>query len=1691
MASGGWSHVLTELSPLGALEAPLQRSARLRYTCVSVSKKYIALGSNTGGVYIFARDTLKHLQVVYGDVESSPLSLTALSPNDNFVAYATGSGQVVVMEMNIEKRQKPERVRVTSDHVGCTVTCLQWGGHNSKLFVGDNVGKITVCYIPSSKAKTLFLQPSEIILRLDTTVVQLDWWGDKLLASTLTRSYLLNTNRQQYTQIGKKLRDGEYGSCFFLEPSSQYPVIYCSRPGSRVWEVDFDANVLNTHQFKQLLAIPPLPVIKFHDPVVEFADPAKVYTAQSVGFNKLCRLGPYLITWSSRRVYVFDPVRVRIILWNEQPAGVRDMVTSGTEIYIFLEDQSLCRLHLLPVERCLQLLLAKQVWSVAGELLCYLDNFVAVPFIQRHIKLGSLSELVSKLLNDGHNHTADRVQAIVDEMSNLSDSTESDSTNGDVVDGQSTFLDSAVKLPSGIFLVNNARKPSLEEELYNPADSVQARFTVSGGENKMAAPQDQMLLRYMSMDNLDSGSKCGSQYLDAEGESGMKRSFSTTDLDTMRDERHSVVGMEKEGTKSSNVSLHRDEPGGQNGDSQRDNFVDVDLDTEEISEQKSGKVLKGNNSLDRLKGNNSSKEEMTDDENRNQVPSKPHQSLSPALEDVAPVIAEAVSRRSGKTGRKKRVTQVDIPSPGISTSDVKKNKTQLQRSASTGSIKKLNKKKELKSVSSITIPIIEEDPDRSLYMKVDQEYDTVSIDTVSSIDEDSHSRAGDITPDTLSIGEGDNLSLYSTHSRSRTPIFHIDEEPIPSLLQRLSASGVSAEDSATNSKDGSPVSQSSMGQSVDSNGSGSPSSQSPKMALLAVKESLSLKFSSKTKSIMQTIRKKSPLSKSNNLQDQADPEQQETTGQREKQDLESDVTNRTESESLSSMNPLSRFSASVDLTELESATASTKRKLQDITVLMNPDSVRLLLRDWMTGLHRVLQKLHKEVEQQRKVKVMARKSRRRQLCSEKKAILMKDRSKDEPEYTEDEVFSQEQHGSGAKPVETQSSHEGSVGQRGSSTELDVMGNGDSSFNHDDRDGCPTSPIDKSSRRNSSIEEAQSAPLEHGNNLGYSDMSGSEEEDPDRLEPIYWADINHINDPFKMSTKLHTDVSELCALCFESGCHGNISEYMLTNLANRHPSANSSSGVTLTEGSESGNQSINPSIGPSISPSMPTQSAADTQGHSGSPGHNDGFMCEVYCDACDREVATVVRCYYHCLSMDQLRKTVSSWRNNWQQTWTSIVKASQELGEGDPVCDKILAKDYNGATDLLRSLILPNKQAFLGHVARLFGASSSRAIEFAAEVPKQVSVQDILNLCHLYGNQTTISITKYVHLRLGEMPSYLRLQVVKQLCARQYLRLALLDSLLTGQPAANVDSLQPRPGSHMIKKADGDLIDCVLDLCAEQDFDATLSVCEKQSYWAGCLQLWKKKSMSSWQQMLQLIVKLGDITLLDDSHSYGYLPKTAEEWHYFLHQYTDSLSSRPASDWSNSLTWEGIGELMVKTIGPSAAVMVLQECHLPERALSPQFYQMCILESLVHRQQRLVVHNMLEKVDTYLWAKKQPHLAPQLLYAVRAEKRSRSGPEDRQEYQQLFSRLSVKQRSEGRTVEDAEAHWGIAADITGGCRNCCVSLTETVSHTVPGVIIFTCGHSFHKFCVPLKLCSLCHDDLKLDEHLHRPSDTTAD
>lgn len=73
--------------------------------------------------------------------------------------------------------------------------------------------------------------------------------------------------REKFWRVGNKERDGEFGACFFPQNRGllmgQPPLLYCARPGSRIWEASFNGEVLSTHQFKQLLACPPLPLITF------------------------------------------------------------------------------------------------------------------------------------------------------------------------------------------------------------------------------------------------------------------------------------------------------------------------------------------------------------------------------------------------------------------------------------------------------------------------------------------------------------------------------------------------------------------------------------------------------------------------------------------------------------------------------------------------------------------------------------------------------------------------------------------------------------------------------------------------------------------------------------------------------------------------------------------------------------------------------------------------------------------------------------------------------------------------------------------------------------------------------------------------------------------------------------------------------------------------------------------------------------------------------------------------------------------------------------------------------------------------------------------------------------------------------------------------------------------------------------
>ncbi|XP_041472585.1 uncharacterized protein LOC121421850 [Lytechinus variegatus] len=343
------SHIFTDLRSHDDLLLPVQGSKRLKYTCITCCRQYVALGSSHGGLYIFQRDTLKYLMQI-GNKEG--LTKALFSPNEKVIGLATSGGAVIAWQLNISSRQKAERLVATQTHRNHTITSLCWDGAGLRLFSGDDRGRITVTNTDSSKPSGLFKFQSELVVDVDSSIVQMDFAEERLLISTLTRCYLCDPKKRLSFQIGSKLRDGAYGACFLSKIGSEKPSIFCARPGSRLWEANTLCQVLNTHQFKQLLATPPLPVMGKGREVIFSSDDTK-HPPQSLAFPILRPLGNhFLVTWNERGVFVFDPVKVNVLFWTNDISGLSDVSVSKSSLYCLHNDGRIRKYTLQTIPRC-------------------------------------------------------------------------------------------------------------------------------------------------------------------------------------------------------------------------------------------------------------------------------------------------------------------------------------------------------------------------------------------------------------------------------------------------------------------------------------------------------------------------------------------------------------------------------------------------------------------------------------------------------------------------------------------------------------------------------------------------------------------------------------------------------------------------------------------------------------------------------------------------------------------------------------------------------------------------------------------------------------------------------------------------------------------------------------------------------------------------------------------------------------------------------------------------------------------------------------------------------------------------------------------------------------------------------------------------------------------------------------------
>ncbi|KAK6472477.1 Hermansky-Pudlak syndrome 5 protein-like protein [Huso huso] len=414
-----YSHVLAECDSLDPLLSALRLdSSRLKCTCVAVSRKWLALGSSAGGLHLIQKEGWKQRLILTH--KEGAVSRVACCPHDeDFVAVATSQGVVVVWDLHLESRGKPERVCVSTEHRDRAVTALCWDSTQHRLFVGDAVGRVSTLRASCSKqgkGASFVMFPVQTVTTVDSRVVQLSYLEGRLLVSSLTRCYLCDTDREKFWRIGNKERDGEYGACFFpavRNAGSPQALIYCARPGSRMWEVNFEGEVLSTHQFKQLLASPPLPLITHRSEPLYGTSPC---SPQSISFPRLLFLSDqYVLTWTERGIYIFLPQSVQVLLWSEIK-DVQDISVYRNELFCLHGDGRLSHLSLLPVERCVERLLRRESWGLAATVCCLFQHAVSPSRARKSLPIDRLEHLKGQLDSSTKHELIGQLEEVISKL---------------------------------------------------------------------------------------------------------------------------------------------------------------------------------------------------------------------------------------------------------------------------------------------------------------------------------------------------------------------------------------------------------------------------------------------------------------------------------------------------------------------------------------------------------------------------------------------------------------------------------------------------------------------------------------------------------------------------------------------------------------------------------------------------------------------------------------------------------------------------------------------------------------------------------------------------------------------------------------------------------------------------------------------------------------------------------------------------------------------------------------------------------------------------------------------------------------------------------------------------------------------------------------------------------------------------
>ncbi|KAL4224655.1 Hermansky-Pudlak syndrome 5 [Mactra antiquata] len=1775
-------YVLVEENCTNELLTPLKRSGRLKYNCISVTNKLVAIGSNTGGIYIFSRNEQKLLQIAFAEKETGSVSIVKISPHEKFVAFIS-SNNVHVLDLRLDSRSKAETLKSSNTHIGSSVTCLHWDNASTKLYVGDDLGNVSMMSVSSSKAKNLFSLPLEVIMKLDSMIVQIDNVEDKILVSTFTKCYLCHTSKQQYSQIGQKLREGYYGACF-LQQSTSAPMIYCARPGSRIWEVDFEGTVLNTHQFKQLLGIPARKVVKLEDNTDVWVVSAQNGPAQSVAFPKLVVLrNRYILTWTNEKLYVLDPINVRVILWTNQFTDIQDVCCVDCNIYVFFKSMKIVCVTFLPIVALIpQYIKVNSLESAANVCLSYKHIF-DLKQVRTIFGLSDMSKLHDKLVASELIDLADKIKEVVDVLEEkiaaediLEKSDTHCSEKSAIIDEQGNIVTESTSV------FKQVDKDRGDDTNLDGCELIVRNSDVNSLVNKKVDSNvdseiNSLVKSEVNDDHIEhmiTNDKKGESNLIFEN--GIKIESNTQETSITEDkvtiEINATKDKELNTNDDSNNSLGASDVNGVNNNynsvqmSEKLDNENVTLNNSEVNQfdistniEQTHKDLENDQSVVQIN------QEMTGSPvPRLLVPESIPRTVSPVtmatndslmLEDEDDVgylpIKGTIVRRLSSTSlsslssaevfmdtsysyENESSDPIAMPVRRKSGKKKMRRKSAVEMSASgNGPIKRSSSTSSRKSKSSSKDGTMSPQGSIQSY----KEEDSISIYSNDSITMEDGGLVAMVTQESKDDDTIDGLS-YNTKSSEV-----ITGSPV-SFTEEYSQSG-----EFTKSADFLKSGEYSPGEAtltrsmeIGKQGTTILSSSAPKTALMQFKNKMQNKVSTKTKVIIKNIKEKNLLTKAKEIAGNLSQGSEAYFNSGEVPFSDNPgfpVHPQTDSENnakTSNLQPVDTSEntpkVSIDLTDFHVCTRDTVIRLQDIDILCDADRVKEILYGWIAVFNstmksylierytdtrqesgrvdtnvktsskdsklndnenvRITVKFEEgniESELDNNVTAVTEKKSISEILEEIKNILnapsfcfIKDPFCIPQEWLCDvcdlaqACFDICCHGNllnSLNTVENETDHcdkstisskncdnnnsDGSVDcskvnddelmqdAKEKTFELDSLTNNQDTVCKTDN-SCD---IDDTLTKNNTESHID-------NTLPTSESLLSED------DSIRKTDSDPVSgDELQANQNLNRDDCDDKCTVSNKNCFGNSN--LPANQIDKKDKDSKNSNIDDVN-------NISKSKDDSVSELAVSSVDSKTDGDKSMNLDNIG-------ETMDYNMGLFVRCLFPYLNVSRIREQTKS-SNSSFYLWSALTTCMEAKSNYD--AEKFGVEEKSMISYLIENQAeIDDGATLLGHISKMFRNNHDSIVDVCVRCHPYIQPLDVLYLCKYHMVTMETVYKQYMYCMIDMRSTDSRKQVLMELSDQPETALQWLDMLLSEDDYATKvrdNDGCPRCMSHRLRWKNARIINEYIDIVKKKDVRTQyLELCRKHGYWIGVLNILKIPGCR--QEHVQCVLHLGDIMLLSDHSALGYLPSCITEWEEMLTMFVHlSCTARyqateiDASDLSDLITWDNIGILLVKYIGPDAAVSLLGKYN--DHTLSTQFYQICLLSGMVHKQQRLILHSMLEKIDTYLWSQRATALNPQLQYlAVTEKKISTQDAHDQSDVLPNMVGHLQKQKSD-LYVEDPDCHWGIQNTIKMLCKCCSLPLRDIVSHDEPGVLVFKCGHSFHKFCLPGKECPFC-------------------